>query len=294
MASKGILTDIQRLSTEDGPGIRTVFFFKGCSMHCAWCHNPESIMHVPELGVIREKCIDCGDCIPVCPAEALSLRDGRVYVDRDRCMACFRCVRECFSSVFAECGLEISAEEAEDIAKKDLPYYRASGGGVTLSGGEPLLQIEFMEELIDDLSGRDIDVIVETALNADLSDSSLQALRKCMAVYADVKFPDRESYRIWTGGDADRIAENLRELDEAGIPVLVRTPVIPGVNDDAGTLIAIRKTAESLRNGLGYRLIPYNPLGLPKYNEFGKTPRYGRTSLIDPAVFAELEKKVME
>lgn len=225
--NKGIIADIQRFSLHDGPGIRTTVFFKGCPLNCAWCHNPE--------------------CIDFSPQELFY---------PDKCIGCNRCAEGCFAGAQVQCGQEMSVSQILSILQQDRPYY-ASQGGVTFSGGEPMAQKDFLSELADACRTEGIHTAVETSMV--VYDET--ALRRMDFIMADLKIWDSEIHRNYTGQGNERIKENLKKADGLGIPILLRTPVIPGI--DQG-IDRIAEFARSLNHVLRYELLPYHPLGQSK------------------------------
>lgn len=237
----GIVTDIQRFSLHDGPGIRTSVFLKGCNMDCAWCHNPETIHPWPEI-----------------------------ILDPDRCIHCGKCADGCYSGARRPVGREMTAEAVLLEVLRDQPYY-AGGGGVTLTGGEPTFQPKFAAAILDLAKGAGIHRAMETNLLAP-GEVLLNLAARCGLVMCDLKLWDEELHRHFTGTGNRRILENLRALDGAGVPLMVRTPLVAGVNDDDACVESIAKFLGALRHLQCYELLPYNALGLSKRVE-GCPPR---------------------
>jgi len=252
----GRIADIQRFSVHDGPGIRTTVFLRGCGMRCAWCHNPQFQRAEPELWYRHSRCVDCGDCADVCPLGALSTeRLGRV--DFDRCTHCALCTEVCPSGALSMVGESLDVTAVVARCMEDEPYYLASGGGVTLSGGEAVLQHRFLAELLPALRARGVHLLLQTA--GHYRWSHLQRLLPHLdMIYYDYKVAGEEARR-WTGQPATQIRANLRRLLEEGVNVQVRTPVVPGVNDDTQSA---RSLAADLRDlGVGsVQLLDYNAL----------------------------------
>jgi pyruvate formate lyase activating enzyme len=253
-----VVFDIQRFCVHDGPGIRTVVFFKGCSLACAWCHNPEAVAGGPEIAYHAERCVPgCVACLPSCPERAIR-DDPRRRVDFTRCDACGACVAACPSGCFVLIGRSMSVDEVEREVCRDRAFYEASGGGVTLSGGEPVLQVPFLLQLLPRLRSAGIHVAVETA--ASVAYELLERLLGYFDLWLfDVKLIDASRHEKLTGRANERILANLRRLVSAGAPVSVRMPVVPGVNTDEEN---VGRTAELLC-GLGIEtltLLPYNAL----------------------------------
>ena len=260
----GVLTAIQRFSLHDGPGIRSTVFFKGCNLRCAWCHNPETLSRSPQVLFYRTKCVGCGACAAVCPRHTPG-EDGKMCFSREGCTDCGKCAGVCFSGALELCGRETSVQSVLEEVLQDRDYYERSGGGVTLSGGEVLLQPEFALELLSALRGAGCATAVETNLNADW-EVLASLLPQLDLVLCDVKLRDSDAHRRWTGAGNERILENLRRLSAAGVPFVVRTPVIPGVNDSEEEIGAIADLVGALPGLLYYELLNFNPLGGSKYD----------------------------
>lgn len=230
--NKGIISDIQRASFHDGDGIRTTVFFKGCPLSCAWCHNPESISFQKETLFYPEKCIGCG-----------------------------KCDKGCYSGARVICGKEMTADELLKEILQDKPYY-GDNGGVTFSGGEPMAQKEFLNEIIDKCTGEKISCAIETSLIY----FDTETFKKLDFIMADLKIWDDDLHKKYTGVSNKKIKENLEKLNELNIPIIVRTPVIPGIEQGFDKISGFLKT---LANVEKYELLPYHPLGLKKAEALG-------------------------
>lgn len=260
----GMITDIQRFSLNDGPGIRTTVFLKGCNLHCAWCHNPETIRKKNELMVYPANCIGCGHCVPVCPSGARSIAAGVLQFDRSRCTACGACATVCFPGALKMAGRSVSVAEVMGEILQDRAYYADSGGGVTLSGGELFCQAEFADALIDACREEKIPVAVETNLNWQF-ESVRPILEKLDLIMFDVKIFDSVEHKRWTGVENAELLDNARRLDTLDRPLIARTPLIPGATDSAENIRAIAGFLRNFRNLRCYELLNFNPLGDSKY-----------------------------
>lgn len=260
----GMITDIQRFSLNDGPGIRTTVFLKGCNLHCAWCHNPETIRKKNELMVYPANCIGCGHCVPVCPSGARSIAAGVLQFDRSRCTACGACAAVCFPRALKMAGRSVSVAEVMGEILQDRAYYADSGGGMTLSGGELFCQAEFADALIDACREEKIPVAVETNLNWQF-ESARPILEKLDLIMFDVKIFDSVEHKRWTGVENAELLDNARRLDTLDRPLIARTPLIPGATDSAENIRAIAGFLRNFRNLRCYELLNFNPLGESKY-----------------------------
>jgi pyruvate formate lyase activating enzyme len=264
---QAVIFNVQRFSIHDGPGIRTTVFFKGCPLRCRWCQNPESLRPQPELAFYRDRCRDLGECISGCPRGAL--RRGPERVDRDLCDACGDCVSRCPHGALKVVGRQVSLEELVGEVLRDEPFYRATGGGVTLSGGEATLQLEFVAALARRLGGHGVGVGLQTC-----GVFSWQAFAPHVPLFEfihyDLKVMDRDAHRELAGGDNRGILENARHLVAAGAPVVFRLPVVPGFTDARANL---EEVAAFLRE-LGVEhlhLLPYHAMGEIKSARLGWT-----------------------
>ena len=258
----GVLTTIQRFSLHDGPGIRSTVFFKGCNMRCKWCHNPETLTMEPEVLYYKIKCVGCGACAAVCPSH--SVVDGKMVYDRAKCDDAHQCADVCFSGALETCGKEYSVEDVLFEVMQDVDYYKQSGGGVTLSGGEVLLQPEFAGKVLAALKEKGVSTAIETNMNVDWS--IIEALLPNVdLVMCDLKTWDSGLHKTWTGVGNERIRENIEKLGASGKPVILRTPIIPGVNDNGQEIGAIAAFAAKLPGLKYYELLNFKPLGNSKY-----------------------------
>jgi len=271
---KGIITDIQRFSLHDGPGIRTTVFLKGCNMACAWCHNPESIRMAPELLYYSEKCIGCLECVAVCPGGAHSLTgDGAHVFERTLCRSCGACAGVCFAGASVMAGREMTVAEVMAEVLQDRDYYARSGGGLTLSGGEVLMQPTFAAALLQAAKAHGIATAVETNLSAPW-ETVAQVVANADLVMLDIKLFGNLAHRRWTGLGNDRVLANVRALAEAGVAFMVRTPIIPGVNDSAEVVQEVAGFLAGLAVRPVYELLRFNPLGGAKYRALQVTDRF--------------------
>ena len=268
---EGTVFNIQRYSLNDGPGIRTVIFFKGCHLRCPWCCNPESIDPAHHLSFSRQKCIGCGRCVEVCPTGARTADD----VERETCTLCGTCVEACPSGALELIGRRMSVSQVLLEVEKDRQFYETSGGGVTLSGGEVLLQRQFAAALLRALKGRYLHTAVETTGHAKWEHFE-ELVDACDLVLLDLKHMDPETHRKYTGVSNERILENALRLAKKGRPMVFRVPLIGGVNADRGNIEATARFA--LKAGVReVHLLPYHRFGESKYAKLGK--EYSFTAL---------------
>ncbi len=269
----GRIFDIQRFCIQDGPGIRTTVFLKGCPLHCTWCHNPEGISPKPVLSYAANNCIACGQCFSQCSEGALAkAQGGKAAIDRARCTACGRCAAVCDVKALEMAGREVSVAQVLDVVLRDRDYYTASGGGVTLSGGEPLYQPEFAEALVREAKRVDLHCAVETSGFAEWP--VFERLLQLVDLFLyDCKETDPKLHQGFTGESNEEIRANLRALHAAGAAIVMRCPMIPEYNARREHLDGIAALARELPNLKGVELLPYHRLGRPKVNRFGLVSR---------------------
>lgn len=267
-----LISNMQHFSTGDGPGIRSTIFFQGCSLHCDWCHNPETIPQQPILLFYQQRCTSCGQCVKACPFGAHSLRDGKHVFLRDQCRSCGDCVQVCPADALNLSGIRKTAQDVLDFIFEDLVFYQASGGGVTLSGGEPLLQADFCAYIARRCQEKSVSVIIDTAGQVAYS-AFTKVLPFTDHFYFDLKADNQAAYRDKTGGDLLLIAGNLTRLIKDGARVTVRIPIIPGHNDNTASCRNFRP----LLREAGVRsvhLLPFHRLGSSKYVATGSSYKY--------------------
>jgi len=265
----GTTFNVQRFSTEDGPGIRTTVFMKGCPLRCRWCHNPEGLSPKPELVWYDVRCIGARRCLPACPTSALELTPEGMRIDRERCLPCEVCADACPSAALEVIGRRWTPEELLAQAVKDAPFYETSGGGVTVSGGEPTMQPDFVEAFLRLCHEAGIATALDTCGHADWSVYE-RLLPRVDLVLFDLKVMDRERHRQATGVYPDRIHTNAAAIAERGVPMWVRTPVIPGHTDGEENIAALAAfIRERLPAVQRWDLLAYTNLGVSKYRRLG-------------------------
>jgi pyruvate formate lyase activating enzyme len=268
--TKGIIFNIQRFSIQDGPGIRTTVFMKGCPLQCKWCSNPESQNFKPEIVHRDSLCTRCGLCISACPEKAISIQDKALSIDRKKCTSCGDCLSVCVPQALKVLGEEVSAGEVFRTIKRDADFYWDSGGGVTASGGEPLAQPDFVAALFQLCRNDGIDTCIETSGYAN-TEALKTVLPYTSLVLHDVKLADVESHRKWTGSSNKEVIRNLRVALASGVPVTIRVPLIPGINDTDQELKKIaRIAADSQKNPVKVELLPYHRFGIGKYQQLDR------------------------
>lgn len=284
MKTKGVIFNIQRFCVHDGPGIRTTVFFKGCPLRCSWCHNPEAMGHQPVLAFTPKHCAACGACVSACDGRVHAITDGRHRLERVRCRACGLCTEACPRQALELIGREVTAAEVMASVEKDREFYETSGGGVTFSGGEPFAQPGFLHALLTLARQAGVHTAVDTCGHAEWSDLKRSASLIDLFLY-DIKLMQPDMHRDATGVDNARILENLRRLDELGRPIVVRRPVVPGINDGTADFVALGRFLASRRNCVRVELLPYHRLAEAKHERIGNpyklagTPEPNRDAL---------------
>lgn len=276
----GWVTSIQRYSTRDGPGIRTTVFLKGCPLDCWWCHNPEARSSFPEVVVQETRCLRCGECIRACPSEDPAASESVPRRASSECTLCGACVEACPSGARQMTGARRSTDEVLAEVSKDSVFYDESGGGVTFSGGEPLMQPEFLHALLDGCRGRGIHTAVDTCGFAPREILIALADKVDLFLY-DLKFIDEKRHVGHTGVSNRVILENLQELGKVHSDIWLRIPLIPGLNDTEDQLDAMAKFAASMPAVRQVNLLPYHRTGVPKFKRLGR--EYRLTELAPPS-----------
>ncbi|NLG25709.1 MAG: glycyl-radical enzyme activating protein [Clostridiales bacterium] len=276
--SGGVIFGIQRFSVHDGPGIRTTVFLKGCNMRCRWCHNPESWATAPELSYRPSACTLCRGCAAACPVGAHRFEEGGHAIDRAACIACGLCAAACPAKALEVVGERVTVDQVMAVIVKDGRYYASSGGGVTLSGGEALLQPEFAMAILRRCAEAGLHCALET--NGTLPWARYERALPYVGLFlVDYKLTDAARHLAYTGLERDIVLHTIDRLHAAGAPVLLRCPIIPGVNDDDGHLRAIARLTARHPGLLGAELLAYHSLGAAKagrlglaYQEFEQPP----------------------
>jgi len=266
--------DIKRYAINDGPGIRIVVFLKGCNLNCAWCHNPESISTETERMYAPAKCIQCGTCVMACPEKAITLTSDGIITDAERCNMTGRCAEVCPTKAIEISGRQMSVAEIMNEIEKERVFFDQSGGGVTFSGGEPLLQSKFLIELLDECGKRGIHRAVDTAGLAN-TEIILEVAKRTDLFLYDMKLMDSEKHQKWVGVPNEKILENLKSLAETGVKITIRIPLIGGVNDDAENMEATaRFVAELSGEKKEVNLLPYHKIAQTKYQKLGRPEEF--------------------
>lgn len=262
--------NIQRFSIHDGPGIRTTVFFSGCPLRCLWCHNPESHEAKPQMAYFANRCMRCGACVATCPQGALSLDGSHIITDVENCIACGECLAVCPTQARKRYGEEYSVEQLLNILLRDLTYYQKSGGGVTLSGGEPLLHTAFVASLASNLQARGVHVAVESCAYADYERQIKPLITLVDLWMIDIKVMDDERHRTATGRSVTPILDNVRRLSRDGANMIVRVPVVPHLNDNEQNMRAMAEFIITQTQIRDVELLPMHKLAEHKYNALGR------------------------
>lgn len=294
---KGTIFDIQRFSIHDGPGIRTTIFFKGCPLKCYWCHNPESQNSSPEIGFSIDKCLKCGLCVTICPLQASSLSNKK-RINREKCNLCGLCIEQCPSSALKIIGQETTIKEIIKEVRQDEAFYQQSGGGITLSGGEPLYQYEFVFTLTKQLKKLGYHVALDTSGYYQGSDSDLNYLLHLAKwvdlILYDIKMIDDQKHQKYTG------VSNLTILENASIlslkypeKMIFRYPLIPGLNDSQKDINLLKTFLSSLPKAV-FEILPYHRIGVSKYRLIGKKYELESVNLPDEKELTSITKSIAQ
>jgi len=259
-----IIFNIQRFSTEDGPGIRTTVFIKGCPLLCLWCSNPESQKGIPEVVHRDSLCNKCGRCVGACDVSAISITDSGIKIDREICTNCGKCVDVCMPGAITIYGKEMSADEVFQTVIKDRDFYKSSGGGVTVSGGEALTQADFVENLFKRCQDANIHTCLDTC-GYPAYESWNRVLQFTNLVLFDLKLFNSAEHHKVTGRSNENVLRNLDLIIKAKVPVIIRIPIIPGINDSVDNLGSIARLIASLDDKIEVNLLPYHRYGESKY-----------------------------
>lgn len=269
-SSEGWIFDIKRFAIHDGPGIRTTIFLKGCSLQCVWCHNPEGISPKLELMLHPEKCIACGACLKVCPngAHQVTVTGERTY-DRNLCQLCGRCVESCYTGALMMAGKRVSVDDVMAVVREDITFYESSGGGITLSGGEPLLQDKFTTAILQQCKAEGFHTAIDTCGHIGWRVMQ-KALPFVDLVLYDIKHISPLQHQRYTGATNRLILANLHRLCDFGVPIEIRMVIIPTINDSRELIESTAQLLGSLHNITAVRLLAYHRLAGSKYDSLGK------------------------
>jgi pyruvate formate lyase activating enzyme len=288
---KGIVFDVKRYATDDGPGIRTTVFFKGCALRCWWCHNPEGQNLEPELMYKRTRCKDSGQCVNSCPKNAISKSAQYVSINRKLCDTCGNCALACPSGALVLVGRTARVEEILKEIEKDVTFYDESGGGVTFSGGEPLIQPDFLEALLEGCKERNIHTALDTCGYA--ARKTVDRIKDKVDLFLyDIKSMDDRTHKKYTGVSNKLIIQNFERLAENGSRISVRFPVIPGVNDDNENVV--RTGGFALSHGVKHVcLLPYHRAGIEKYRSLDRTYRMEDVQSLSDEKMRQIKEKLI-
>lgn len=287
LQQKGIIANIERYAINDGNGIRTTVFTKGCNLRCKWCSNPETQAFYPEMSFFSDKCLACLNCLRACPYKGLH---EDLTADRDVCRECYKrenafaCTENCYVNCRKITGEEMTVKQVYDRVKRDVPFYEASGGGVTLSGGEPMVRPEFTYALLRTLTERWIDTAIETCGYAKTEDYE-QIVPYLNTIFMDLKHMNSEKHKLWTGHGNELIHMNIKRVNDLvpvyGNRMFIRIPIIPGFNDKSEEVEETAAfVAKNCTNITGMELLPYHKLGRGKYYSLGR--EYEMESTVPP------------
>ena len=268
----GLIFDIKRYAIHDGPGIRTTVFFKGCPLSCMWCHNPEGHSFKPKLMIWPDRCIKCRTYVQVCPNSAILYVNNLIITDHNKCKVCGACTEVCPTIAREIVGKYMTVEELLNEVKRDLPFYEESGGGVTVSGGEPLAQPEFLHAFLIICKENSIHTALDTSGYAETE--IIKKISKYVDLFLyNIKIMDDERHKLYTGVSNKLVLYNLKVIDSLGKRIWIRFPLIPGVNGDEINIHAMGEFISKLKNVEELDILPYHELGIDKARRLGMEMR---------------------
>jgi len=265
---KGLIFNIQRFSVHDGPGIRTLIFMKGCPLKCIWCCNPESQSIKKEIMFTEDRCLGCGNCSQHCPSSAIQMKEGKPFIDKNKCTLCGVCAQVCPTQATEMIGEEMTVDEVMEEVLKDTNFYYRSGGGITITGGEPLVQPKFVRNLLRKCKEHGINTAIETCgyVQWDILETILEYID---LILFDIKHMNSKKHKQYTGVNNEMILQNLSNLEKFKKGIIIRVPVIPGHNDSIKNMKEIASFARRLKIK-EIHLLPYHRLGKNKYKRMKK------------------------
>jgi pyruvate formate lyase activating enzyme len=289
--SKRVVLSIARMTVHNGPGIRTLILFKGCPLRCLWCSTPESQKAEPEIAIYPSKCILCGQCLPICPLNAIHLTNETMSINRSLCNNCGRCAEVCHSEAIRLLGQTMTVEELLEEAEKDMVFYKHSGGGVTLSGGEPLLNPDFALKLLRALKEGGISVGADACGHVPWA-SIEQMLPYIDFFLWDIKHMNSKRHEELTGVSNELILSNARSVSERNIPLYIRVPVIPGYNDSEENIRATCEFARGLSSVVEVDLLPLHHLGKVRYDSLNRGYLIADIPLIPDSLLQHMKRLI--
>ncbi len=264
-----MIFNIQKCSIHDGIGLRTIVFMKGCPLRCKWCANPESQSYEKEIMDLPNHCIHCGICQRICPQSAISEEEGQFEIDRNKCQKCFKCTDVCYAEAKKVVGEDADVDKIFREVYKDRFFYQIYGGGVTFSGGEPLTQPKLLTALAKKCKQNGISTAMESCGVGNYEEFK-EALPYIDSTFMDIKHIDSEKHRQLTGQGNEQILENIKKIAAFGVPITIRTPVVPGCNDSIENITGIAGFIAEIPGIKEYELLPYHELGKSKYDSLGR------------------------